>query len=236
MTTVCERIFWVFPEWMKTRPQCRLSDKCLFAFYIAFLALMISALVSFICIGTLWLKVANENHSIKGYMKPQCADDGFKTVTFVVEDRYENKIPKHVKIFASNDGEAGSYSMTFVQAEDMCKQLNSTLWEVSCEEEWIAVTNALNKMAINASVWLNGRVKSNVNKECEKTEALTGKGVPVEWKTDKRVAEYSRLVKGETEDKKCIFVQDVDSMLWNVDKCEISQHVLLCVKNDCFVQ
>lgn len=242
MTTVCERISLALPDWLKSKPECRLTDKCLLIFYIILIVLILIAIISFVCIGSLWLKVANERNSIQGYMKPQCAEDGFKTVNFFVKDRYGNQVPKHVKILALNDGDAGAYAMNFHHAEDLCNRLNSTLWEVSGEEEWNAVINALNEMNINVSVWLNGRAKNNndnacnVSTDCLKTEALKGKGISIEWRTDKRMSEYSRLFQGETEDGgKCIYVQDVNNMLWNVDRCAESNHVLLCVKKDCFV-
>jgi hypothetical protein len=238
MATVCERISFYVPDWLKTRPKCHLSDKCLLGFYILLIFLMVAAIVSFVCIGTLWLKVADERQSVHGCMKPQCIDDGFKTVTYFSEDRYRNPIPRHVKIFASLHGEAGVYSMTFYQAENTCKQLNATLWEVDGEEEWNAIMVALKGMVGNASVWLNGNVKSeacDAISECLKTEALQGQGVSVRWKSDKRIGKYSRLYKGETDDLKCIYVEDTEEGLWNVDKCAINQHVLLCVKTDCFL-
>jgi hypothetical protein len=238
MTTVCERISLLLPEWMKTKPPCRLSDKCLLGFYIVLIVLMLTAIVSFVCIGTLWLKVADEKQSMRGFMKPQCANDGFKTVTYITEDRYGNRLPLHVKIYASHNGDAGAYSMTFYQAEDLCGQLNSTLWEVSSEQEWNAILEALQGLVGNASVWLNGIVNDyecNDKSECRKTEALEGKGVPVWWKRGKRIGQYSRLYKGEADDRKCIYVEDNQQGLWNVDKCGIAEHVLLCVKTECFL-
>jgi hypothetical protein len=238
MTTVCERITSFLPEWVKTRPQCRLSDKCLLGFYIVLLVLMLAAIVSFVFIGTLWLKVADERQSVRGFMKPQCANDGFKTVTYVSRDSYLNLVPQHVKIYAYHNGDSGAYSMTFYQAEDMCRQLNSTLWEVSNEEEWIAILEALRGSVGNVSVWLNGIVNDyecEAKTECRKTEALIGKGVPVWWKRDKRIGQYSRLYRGETEDHKCIYVEDNEQVLWNVDKCGFAEHVLLCVKTECFL-
>lgn len=241
MVTVCERIMSVLPEWMKTRPsvpKCQVSDKCLLVFGIVLVIWLVAVIVSFISIGSLWLKVAREKMSFNGYMKPQCIDDGFRTVTYFSGDRYMNRIPKHVKIFATRNGDAGALTLQFYEAVDMCKQLNATLWEVDSQEEWIAITDTLRETVGSVGVWLNAKVKGEEckpHKECKKKEALEGNGIPVRWKTDKRVGQYSRLYKGETENEKCVFVEDNNSTLWNVDTCAINQHVLLCVKIDCFL-
>ena len=241
MVTVCERIVSVLPEWMTIRPRvpkCQVTEKCLFIFGIVLAVWFVAVIVSFISIGTLWLKVAREKMSLNGYMKPQCADDGFMTVTYSSGDRYRNKIPRHVKIYATHNGDAGALSLPFDQAVDMCKQLNATLWEVSNEDEWLAITKALRDIVGSIGVWLNGKAKGNecaANTECKKSEALRGQGIPIRWKTDKRIGVYSRLYKGDAKNITCVYVEDNADALWNVDNCTISEHILLCVKNDCFL-
>lgn len=232
----------MLPGWMKTRPnvpKCQVTDKCLLIFGIVLFIWLAAVIFSLVSIGSLWLKVARERMSLNGYMKPQCTDDGFRTVTYLSGDRYMNNIPKHIKIFVTHNGDAGAYTLSFYEAADMCKLMNATLWEVTSKEEWIAVTDALRVSVGSVGVWLNAKVKGDEcqpHKECRKTEALAGHGVPVKWNTDNRVGQYSRLYKGETENEKCVYVEDDNNnTLWNVDMCANKQHVLLCVKNDCFL-
>jgi hypothetical protein len=191
---------------------------------------LVAVIVSFVGIGTLWLKVVSEKMLLNGYMKPQCVDDGFMTVTYYNGDRYRNQIKKHLKIFAIDTGEAGAYSMSFNQAVVMCNNLNATMWEVDNEAEWVAITKALKSSVGSIGVWLNGKVKGgecDSGKECKKTEALQGQGVSIRWKSDKRIGQYSRLYKGETLNEKCVYVEDNTDALWNVDNCTVSEHVLV---------
>lgn len=159
-------------------------------------------------------------------IKPECREDGFRTTIMpddgaIVKWLKTNKLPNGQKLSFSN-------------SKEYCLNQSAALWQVKNQAEWIQLTQELGPGV--PSFWLDATVADvdvcASGKECKKNESLVGQGLPLKWGGE-HLATYSRLYRGETSEKKCIYVEEGTQQLWSTCYCELEEHEIVCLKRDC---
>ena len=180
-----------------------------------------------------------------------CTDDGFSEIEYLFNSTcIEGTTKRYLKYKLVDDEETAQF-YNYSSAEEECKRLNSSMWEViDGESEWQVVIDTIKKLS-RANVWINANVLENCpntpiatgdNDEfnyttCKHKEAIKGNGLRVEWPSAKYMTStYSRLIRGSNSNvgNACVFVDTNNEDVWDVHDCAAPRYWGLCIKRNCF--
>lgn len=124
--------------------------------------------------------------------------------------------------------------LSYDEAEAFCSELKLTLWDVKDEPEWNFGLERIARFE-KQDFWLCGKAdgsKCPPEEDCLKVEAKRGEGVSVLWNSGASW-NYSRLYRGPSENKRCIYSEGKPARLWTVGACNLEKHYALCINRGC---
>jgi hypothetical protein len=229
--SVRERLEALTPLWLKRSMSffstVKVKSKLLLAVYVIIAAFFIFDISIFSFVVWIWYNLPVEE---SGLMKPHCLNDAFQSVSYTLNNSYNQMTLKMIKIYVLNE------DINFPKALEFCQSHNATLWDVQSKEEWEKVSQFISSFTA-MDIWLNGMVEGTdcpSGRDCLKNQTHLGLGLPVRWFPNQRVGTYSRLFRGNTTEKHCLRVDPNENNDWITGYCDLEKHTPVCVKRDCF--